>query len=560
MSVEEVPRQLGSYRIIAKLGAGGMANVYLGMQSGMAKFKKLVVVKVLHPNHVANAEFLSMFLNEARLAARLNHPNVVNTYEVGEDDGRHFMAMEYLEGQPFNAVIKKIGRDKIPCDHVLKVLVDVLAGLHYAHELRDFDGTHLGVVHRDVSPQNIFITYDGNTKLVDFGVAKAACSDMETRAGVIKGKIAYLSPEQAGADPVDRRADIFSVGVLLWETLARKRFSSGAIDVATIHKRVTGGEPRIREVMPDVPSDLADICDKAIALRPDDRFATALEMKEALETVLESRRERAKTHSLAVLVTEAFAEERSTIKTVIEQHAKVAHSEPPGKTGSNVIPVLSPQPSDASNPTGSLPSATSIGGASVVTGDVRPPKASIMPWLAVVAVVGIAGATIAYVVSQGDSAASTTVPPPSSTAAVVQKPDDAKVELIVIASPPEAVITLDGTQLSSNPFRAQVDRGSQMHKILAKADGYVEQEKVVVFDQNLTVKLTLERTDNTDKGAVAKPAVGGGKTVAAAAPGTPGTAPTTTAPAGATAGDRLRTNRDTGKPTRTIDDKDPYAQ
>jgi serine/threonine-protein kinase len=109
MSVEEVPRQLGSYRIIAKLGAGGMANVYLGMQSGMAKFKKLVVVKVLHPNHVANVEFLNMFLNEARLAARLNHPNVVNTYEVGEDDGRHFMAMEYLEGQPFNAVSRRSG-------------------------------------------------------------------------------------------------------------------------------------------------------------------------------------------------------------------------------------------------------------------------------------------------------------------------------------------------------------------------------------------------------------------------------------------------------------------
>jgi serine/threonine-protein kinase len=442
---------------------------------------------------------------------------------------------------------------------VLKVLVDVLGGLHYAHELRDFDGTHLDVVHRDVSPQNIFVTYDGNTKLVDFGVAKAACSDMETRAGVIKGKIAYLSPEQAGADPVDRRADIFSVGVLLWEALARKRFSSGAIDVATIHKRVTGGEPRIREVVPDVPTDLADICDKAIALRPDDRFATALEMKEALETVLESRRERAKTHSLAVLVTEAFAEERSTIKTVIEEHAKVAYSEPPGKTGSNPIPVLSPQPGDASNPTGSLPSATSIGGASVVTGDIRPPKASVMPWLAVVAVVGIAGATIAYVVSQGDSATPTAASSQPLATSAAQPPEVTKVELIVIASPPEAVITLDGTQLSSNPFRAQVERGSQMHKILAKAEGYTEQEKVVVFDQNLTVKLTLERTESADKVAPAKPTAGGTR-AAAATPGTPVTATATTPPAGATAGDRLRTNRDTGKPTRTIDDKDPYAQ
>jgi MYXO-CTERM domain-containing protein len=250
---------------------------------------------------------------------------------------------------------------------------------------------------------------------------------------------------------VDGRADIYSVGVLLWESLARKRFSSGAIDAATIHKRVTGGEPRIREVVPDVPTELADICDKAIALRPDDRFATALEMKEALDTVLESRRERAKTHSLAVLVTEAFAEERSTIKTVIEEHAKVAYSERPGKTGSNPIPVFSPEPSDASNPTGSLPSAASIGGASVVMGGVRPPKASVKPWLAVVAVVGIAGETIAYVVSPGDSATSTAVPPKPLATSAAQQPDVTKVELIVIALPPDAVITLDGTQLSSNP-------------------------------------------------------------------------------------------------------------
>jgi serine/threonine-protein kinase len=311
--------------------------------------------------------------------------------------------------------------------------------------------------------------------------------------------------------------------------------------------------------VPDVPTELADICDKAIALRTDDRFATALEMKEALETVLESRRERAKTHSLAVLVTEAFAEERSTIKTVIEEHAKVAYSEPPGKTGSNAIPVLSPQPSDASNPTGSLPSATSIGGASVVTGDMRPPKASIMPWLAVVAVVGIAGATIAYVIGQSDSTTSTAAPPQPLATSAAQQPEDTKVELIVIASPPEAVITLDGTQLSSNPFRAQVERGSQMHKILAKAQGYTEQEKVVVFDQNLTVKLALERAESADKGAPTRPTSGGART-AAATPGTAGTAAATTPPAGATAGDRLRTNRDTGKPTRTIDDKDPYAQ
>lgn len=555
---EKVPQRLGSYRIIAKLGQGGMASVFLGMQSGMAKFKKLVVLKLLHPKHAENAEFLEMFLNEARLAARLNHPHVVNTYEVGEDQQRHFIAMEYLEGQPYSAIIKKVGRRNLTLEHALKVLIDVLDGLHYAHELRDFDGTHLGVVHRDISPQNIFVTYDGNVKLVDFGVAKAACSDTETKAGVIKGKIAYLAPEQAGNGPVDRRADLFSTGVLLWEALAGRRFSSGSIDVATIHNRVTGAEPRILQVAPDTPADLAAICDKAIALSPDDRYATALELRTALETVLEARRERNKSHSLALLVNEHFAEERSTIKTVIEEHARDVHSEPPSNTtGRNLIPTINPR-NGTSEISASVPSVASTGAASVGGIDARPTRGSVIPWIATVATVGIAGATIAYVVGQKND--NTLVSPTQSSSVVAAAPlDDAEtVELVILASPPEAILTLDGTPVAGNPFRAEVERGPRPHRISARADGFEPQEKVVVFDQKkITVTISLTRVEEDSE-----------RRLPTTKPGRPGTPPLPADPAKnpatgtppVAAGDRLSTEKNTGKPTRTIDDKDPYAQ
>ena len=555
---QNVPRRLGSYRIIAKLGAGGMANVYLGMHGGMAQFRKLVVVKVLHPDVRANPEFLAMFLAEARLAARLNHPNVVTTYEVGEDAGRHYMAMEYLEGQAFNAIVKKYTLENVPIEHTLRVLIDVLSGLHYAHELRDFDGSDLGIVHRDVNPQNIFVTYDGNVKLVDFGIAKAACSELETGAGTIKGKIAYLSPEQASGQKVDRRADIFAIGVLLWEALAGRRFSATSLEVATIHKRVTGGEARIREVMPDAPGDLADICDKAIALEPVDRFASALEMKIALEAAQERRREPSNSRSLSLFVSEAFSEERSAIRTVIEEHARIALSEPPpDTTGSNPIPVINPRDGSAelSSPTGSIGTHAATTGTIVA----QPSRSSSLPWIAAVAVVGIAGASVVYVAGGRDTAPTATESPTvqSPAAKSTAEPESDKIELLVLVSPPEARVSLDGAPLSSNPFHAQVTKGAALHKIRAEAPGYEGQERVVVFDQDVTLKISLETMGD------------GGEVAATPARGTERSAqkpteaqPSSTAAASGppTAGERLTPGRGPARPTRNIDDGDPYAQ
>ncbi len=217
---------IGKYRLIAELGHGGMSDVFLAVSKGMGGFHKLLVIKQLRPNLAEDEEFLSMFLDEARLAARLSHRNVVATYEVGEDGGRYYIAMEYLEGQALKRIIHR-AKTRFGLDMHLQVVLDVLKGLHHAHDLCDYDATPLGVVHRDVSPHNIFVTYAGDVKVVDFGVAKALDSSTETSAGVMKGKLAYMSPEQARSGDVDRRADIFSVGVLLWEGVTGQRMWGG---------------------------------------------------------------------------------------------------------------------------------------------------------------------------------------------------------------------------------------------------------------------------------------------------------------------------------------------
>ena len=186
----------GKYQLFASLGRGGMADVFLSVARGQMGFNKLAVIKRLRQALAEEVAFRNMFLDEARLAARLSHPNIVHTYEVGEQGGVYFIAMEYLEGQSLNKVLKESLRRKevIEPEIAARIVADALAGLGYAHELRDYDGRPLSIIHRDISPHNIFVTYDGHTKLVDFGIAKAALSSTETEVGVLKGKVAYMSP------------------------------------------------------------------------------------------------------------------------------------------------------------------------------------------------------------------------------------------------------------------------------------------------------------------------------------------------------------------------------
>lgn len=310
----------GKYTLIAKIGHGGMAEVFLAASRGPAGFTKLCVLKRLHPHLEDEDALIGMFLDEARLAARLNHPNVVQTYEVGEVDGLHFLAMEYLEGQSLARLTRHLRRldQALPLAVGVRMFVEILDGLEYAHTLRDFDGTPLNVVHRDISPGNIFATYDGQLKLLDFGIARAGTQLMETRAGQVKGKFAYIAPEQASPDGShDQRADIWSLGVVMWEAFAGKRLFKGESEVVTLHNALTSEILSLDHELPDIPEELSRIVDRALQRDPDERYRTAREMKEDLEAFMATEGLRASRQDVGAFITGLFQRERDEQRQVL---------------------------------------------------------------------------------------------------------------------------------------------------------------------------------------------------------------------------------------------------
>ncbi len=312
----------GKYQPFASLGRGGMADVFLAVAHGQMGFNKLAVIKRLRAGLADEAAFRQMFLDEARLAARVNHPNVVHTYEVGEQDGVYFIAMEYLEGQPLNKVVREASRrgERLHPALSARIVADALAGLGYAHELRDYDGRPLGIIHRDVSPHNIFVTYDGHTKLVDFGVAKATLSSTETEVGVLKGKISYMSPEQAMGAPLDARSDVFAMGIVLWELLTQRRLMGGENAANTLHRLINEPVPTVSSVVPDVDPALEAICARALEKAPDGRWASASAMRDALETWLASQPWPVREDAVGRQMTEFFAKVREDAQKHVQRH------------------------------------------------------------------------------------------------------------------------------------------------------------------------------------------------------------------------------------------------
>ncbi|RYE80054.1 MAG: serine/threonine protein kinase, partial [Myxococcales bacterium] len=321
MNDDALPETTSRYQVITKLGQGGMAQVLLVLARGRAGVNKLLVVKELLAELREDPEFVAMFLDEAGLAVRLNHPNVIQTYEVDDSRAHPSIVMEYLEGQSLSALINRVGRAKMPLDLHLYILAQAAAGLHHAHDLCDFDGTPLGVVHRDVSPHNIFVTYDGQVKVVDFGIAKVANSARKTAIGVFKGKVNYASAEQILGEPVDRRSDCFTLGILLWEALARQRLSFREPEGEVMQRRLKGLDPAIQSVAPETPDELARICDKALQRLVTDRFESAEAFRVALETHLETSK-RVGSRELGELIRGAFAQERAEIRRQIDARMK----------------------------------------------------------------------------------------------------------------------------------------------------------------------------------------------------------------------------------------------
>jgi serine/threonine protein kinase len=314
-----VGERFGKYLLVGDIAVGGMAELFLAVHKGLEGFIKAVVIKRVLPHLSHNPEFVRMFVEEARLEARLEHPNIVRTYEFGEVNGHYFTAMEYLPGEDLCKALNSlsVSRQAMPLNIAVGIASQLCNGLHFAHQFTDTSGRPLNLVHRDINPANIIITYGGEVKIIDFGVAKSN-ANVQTITGMIKGKVAYMPPEQVLGREVDQRADIFSAGVVLWEVLTGRPLFLRNNEAATLYAIMNAPIPPPSAVRADVPQALDRIVGRALARSPEDRYDSAEEMGAALDELM-TRLPRYDARVLASKLEELFGSTRAEAKRSIAQ-------------------------------------------------------------------------------------------------------------------------------------------------------------------------------------------------------------------------------------------------
>lgn len=302
---------IGRYRVVERLARGGMAEVYLAHERSGRGVERLVALKLILPHMAGEAHFLSMFVNEVRVAASLHHPNIAQVFDFGEFDGEPYLAMELVHGATVQSLLRRATERNVvvPLGCALAIAIAACAGLHYAHELVDLGGTPMRIVHRDVAPSNLMVRHDGGVKLLDFGIAKVASQTTATATGVFKGKAGYMSPEQCSDDPLDRRSDVFNLGILIYELTTMRRAFFGDNPVAVLNKIAHGRFARPGEVVADYPAALEAIVLRAMSVDPDDRHATAQALQLELESFARTEQLDHSTVALAALMRELYGEQ-----------------------------------------------------------------------------------------------------------------------------------------------------------------------------------------------------------------------------------------------------------
>jgi serine/threonine-protein kinase len=334
-----LPAQLGRYTLLRELGSGGMASVYLAKVHLAEGVERLVALKTIHDELSGQPTFVDMFLDEARIASLISHPNVCTVHDFGQAGDTYYLAMEYLVGEPLSEVVRMIWENRHD-DDVLRatpyvaarIMADACEGLHAAHETAAANGQRLEVVHRDVSPQNLFVTYDGAVKVVDFGCAKAVQRISETSAGIFKGKIAYAAPEQLKIEKLDARTDVWALGACLWEALTLERLFKRDTPMQSAKAILSEHIPRADEVSPDVPSVLADITERALTRNPLGRFQTARDMGRALRLFIAGSGASFESAEVADWMSYLFADRRARLLRMVEEAESTlaSHVEPSG--------------------------------------------------------------------------------------------------------------------------------------------------------------------------------------------------------------------------------------
>jgi tRNA A-37 threonylcarbamoyl transferase component Bud32 len=303
---------------VHRIAYGGMAEIYLARASGIEGFEKYVVLKRILPQYAASEEFVRMFLREARLAATLDQANIAHVYDIGETGGTYFFTMEYLHGEDVRIIMRRLLRDggRLPLEHAVMIAVGAATGLHFAHEKKGSDGRSLGIVHRDMSPSNVVVTYDGGVKVVDFGVAKMAADPELSKRYALKGKLAYMSPEQLNNRPLDRRSDLFSLGIVLYEMTTHTRLFKGQTEVETMRMVLEAVVPPPSKHDPEYPHDLERIVMRALAKDPDKRYASARELQRDLEAFARDQRWQLSSAGLAEWMEKTFGPKREIWHTL----------------------------------------------------------------------------------------------------------------------------------------------------------------------------------------------------------------------------------------------------
>ncbi|MEM9072870.1 MAG: PEGA domain-containing protein [Myxococcota bacterium] len=454
---EVLPKRFGKYTLLRRLAVGGMAELFLALQKSVAGFEKLIVVKRVLPNLVTDKAFVEMLLQEARIAATLTHPNIAQVYDVGVVDGDYFIAMEHVHGEDLRSIVRQMKKKEVrsfPLEHTLAIILGCCKGLAYAHEKRDLDGNPLEIVHRDISPQNVLVTFTGDVKLVDFGIAKASTTGEEDN-NKLKGKVPYMSPEQASGAVLDARSDLFSLGVMLFELCTGRRLFKGKDENDTLQIIIRGDYPTPRSINPALSQELERIILKALTVDRERRYNSAREMQADLETYIREAQLAVSPLSLGEWMQSLFDEKLAQQKQMLQEGRQLAE----------VIAAQIPE------------EEFTLAGTGVSAVRARPSKT---PWVLLVTmlVLAIGGAVAAYLLWPD--------PPPTGPGV-----------LVLASEPPGAAIWIDGERRSERTPATLSNLPVGTYEVKFTAEGYVPLVR--------SVELTESEPSLEVSGALARP-------------------------------------------------------
>ncbi len=446
---EVLPRRFGRYTLLRRLASGGMAELYLALHRSLAGFERLVVIKRILPELGRDQAFITMLLQEARIAATFSHPNIVTTFDVDQAEDEYFIAMEHIHGEDLRSIVRAMrpkGVKDFPLEHALAIGVGAAAGLAYAHEQKDLHGVPLAVVHRDISPQNILVTFTGDVKVVDFGIAKARLSHHEesvapgdsrfnsgvittgvlpdTGTGKVKGKLPYMSPEQARGEALDARSDIFSLGIILFELCTGRRLFRGANDPETLQLILDGKYPDPSAVNPRISPRLGAVITKALAFDRNDRYATARELQSDLVNAVHAEHIALSSVAFGEWMQMLFAERLASAQTALAE----------GKQLADVLAAEGGRDTDGSSPR-SNPSGSTERPVAVPRPFTPPPETSRLTVVLVAVIVVLLLAVVAAVAMRRPTTPPLRATAPVSAPAVVAPPAPAPAAVPAVAAP-----------------------------------------------------------------------------------------------------------------------------